>query len=110
MDFTKSDLVSLYCKKRTAELLEIIKNKHGYTDIALEVIKEEISLRGLQQSDIDEYYSNHIVKEDLKLKRANFIELTFFEKFLIYFGLPILFLGMLLILGAKNIWKKKAFS
>ena len=99
---TKDDLAATYSKMLTSELLEILSKKWEYSNLAIEVAKEEILRRGITETDMGEYRNKKIVAEDEKLKRGSFKELTLLQKLLIYFLMPLLVVGLLVIYVAKD--------
>jgi hypothetical protein len=109
MEISREELVKLFSKKRTSELLDILSNRQDYTELAVQVIKDEIEKRGIEQNDIEEFHASKIVQQDEKIKKAYFLELKFVEKLLVYFGFPLLFFGLLITLGAKNYLEKEGF-
>lgn len=90
MDIKEEDLKKRYVELPTDELLKIIDNKFGYTDLAVKLAISELSRRNLSESDIHSYKSK--VTEEAReviLKIAHY-DLRLYQKILFYiFWLPI---------------------
>ena len=109
MEISSSDLFKLYSKKRTSELLNILSNKNDYSELAVDVAKDEVMRRGIGEGDVEEFHALKVVQQDEQIKRTYFLELRFIEKLFIYFGVPVLFFGMLLIFAAKSYLQEGGF-
>ena len=88
---TKEDLEKTYKNLSNSELMDIIQDKFGYTEMAVLVAMSEIAKRNIKEEDIKQY------KAEKKLEIRDYVmkniadDLTFFQKsFFFYIWIPLL--------------------
>ena len=88
---TKEELEKTYEKLSNSELMDIIQDKFGYTEMAIIVAMAEISKRNINEEDIKQYK----VEKQLEIRDYVFKniadDLNFFQKnFFFYLWIPFL--------------------
>ena len=87
----KKDLEEKYAGYSLTELLEVIENKHNYTDTAVVVAIEELSRRKVTEEEILLHKQEQIEKTTEKVKRNYVDRLTIWQKhFFFFIWLPLL--------------------
>lgn len=86
---TKEELEKTYEKLSNSELMDIIQDKFGYTEMAILVAMAEISKRNLNEEDIKQFK----VEKEIEIRDYIFKniadDLTFFQKcFFFYIWIP----------------------
>lgn len=88
---TAEELKKAYSNLTLNELLEIIDNKHQYTDMAVKTAIEEVAGRKVSEEDISQYKELQVEQAITFVRKNVLIGLTNFQKSLFYFfWLPIL--------------------
>jgi hypothetical protein len=82
---TREDLQKKYQTLSNSELLEIVNNKHHYTDTALLVAIEEFARRNVSENEIQELKEQEISNAETTLRKYILYDLTFFQKNFFYF-------------------------
>ena len=88
---TKEELHEKYSELSNGELLEIIDNKHGYTDVAVSVALSEISKRDIDEKQIAQYKEKQLYHLEDVIEKNFTDDLAVYQKLLFYlFWLPLL--------------------
>lgn len=95
MERSKEELIIRYKTLSTNELLDMYLSRSQFTQVAVEVMKDEIHSRGLNQEDLESFLRHKVLQKDEFFKRENFKGLMFLEK-LIYYHLFFIILVFLL--------------
>ena len=85
MSISKSDLQKTYRDLPTNELLDMYQNREGYTNLAVEVMIEELRSRELSDADKENYLHHIVLQKDEMFQRENFRSLMFIEKLVFYY-------------------------
>ena len=87
---TKEDLQKRYESLSNSDLLEIIDNKHQYTDMAVSVALSELAKRNVDEEEIAKYKENQIIDFADTIDRNYIDDLSVWQKvFFFIFFIPI---------------------
>lgn len=87
---TKEGLEIKYSAMSNDELLEIMDNKHSYTDLAISVALAEISKRNISENEITRYKEKQLAGFEREIKKNFIDDLKVYQKLLFYlFWLPL---------------------
>ena len=82
---TLQELEDKYSKLETFDLLEIVANKPGYTELAIFAASEELKRRRVPREEIKNYRSVFSLQKDKVLQKANYlVDLALWQKLLFY--------------------------
>lgn len=82
---SKEELQETYSKLTNDKLMEILDNKHEYTDTAVIAALEEISKRKLTEGDIKLYKEKQVEETKSFIRKYVFDDLSFWQKNIFYF-------------------------
>lgn len=82
---TKEDLEKKYLKLSNRELLDILDNKHQYTELAVIVALKELSKRNIDEKEIKSYKENQVKEAEIFIKKNIVDDLNFFQKNIFFF-------------------------
>lgn len=82
---TKQDLEKRYSRYSISELLEIVENKHKYTDLAVVVAIEEIGRREISEEQIKSHKEEQLLAAKDKAKKNYVDRLSIWQKHFFFF-------------------------